>query len=138
MKINRRYLALALNLVVCLIVTLFAIPAFAQGLKWSDSYQSTDCVLTGNNTDSGNLCYGTLLEYRTATGNKPVGFGGIAGGITAEHKASVNFMGFTFFNDMIWTGFNVKTENLRMNNLKENITPVIGVSLLKFNGAVNK
>ena len=110
----------------------------AQGLKWSEEYKATDCVLTGSNTDSGNVCYGTLLEYKTATGLKAIGFGGFAGGITSEHKASVNFMGFTFFNDMLWTGVNVNTEKLKINNLKENITAVIGVSLLKFNGLVNK
>ena len=138
MKLNRRYLALSLNLIVCLIVTLFTIPAFAQGLRWSDTYSATDVVLTGNNTDSGNVAYGTLLEYKTASGNKPIGFGGLAVGISADHKMSLNVMGFTFLNDLIWTGVHIDGENLRMNNLKENLTPVIGVSLLKFNGVVNK
>ena len=125
-------------LTVISILLVLAIPAFAQGLKWSDSYQATDCTLTGQNIDSANVCYGTLAEYKTVSGMKALGFGGIGTGVTAEHKLSLNIMVLSAFNDVLWTGFNINTENITIQNLKENVKAVIGVSLIKFNGAVNK
>lgn len=127
-----------LSMIVFLALIMCAVPVFAQGLKWSDTYSATDVVLTGNNTDSGNVAYGTLLEYKTVSGNKPIGFGGIAVGVNAEHKMNFSIMGFTFLDDMVWSGFTVNQEGLKMNNLKNNITPVIGVSLIKFGAKVTK
>ena len=135
-KINKKDFITILILIIILLV--FTVPVFAQGLKWSESYQVTDCTLTGQNTDSANICYGTLAEYRTVSEMKALGFGGVATGITAEHKLSLNIMVLSAFNDVLWTGFNINTEDMTIQNLKENIKAVIGVSLIKFNGAVNK
>ena len=118
-----------------LLLIFSAIPAYAQSkFGWSDSWNTTDCTLAGGDVTSANICYGTLLEYRLANGNKPLGFGGIAGGVTSEKKLSINFMGITAFNDMLWTGVNVKPEGLQFSNFSKNITFIMGVSLIKFNG----